>query len=136
MQRTTEDIIRQAGLRATTQRKTIVQGIEVLGCASPRDIETWIAKHGVSINTVTVYRVLEALERVKLLHRLRDGRVSLCSMPDTHGHHAMLHCTQCDAVTEFHDERICKSVGAHAKSSGFSVEAHNTEILGVCTQCA
>jgi Fur family ferric uptake transcriptional regulator len=128
-------IIKRSGLRDTRQRRVVVDALTELQCGTPRDIETWIHKRHADVNTVTIYRVLDVLEKHKLLHRHSDGRVSLCTMPDTHGHHAMLRCTGCGTVSEFHDESICGAVGKHAETEGFDVSTHVTQILGICSRC-
>ncbi len=93
------------------------------------------ASSGKRVNIVTVYRVLDALVSHDLAHRHPDGRVSLCTLPDSRGHHAFLRCAICGKIEEFHARGICAVVRNAAHRKHFRVAEHMTAILGTCAAC-
>ena len=129
--------LKELGLKDTQPRRLIVRALEQSKKpSSPYDIQKWIAKKNHAVNAVTVYRTLEVLSKLHLVHRHPcDGKFALCSMPNTPGHHGFLHCSSCDNTTEFADSRLCKIEDAIADKSHFKVDHHVSEIVGTCQSC-
>jgi Fur family ferric uptake transcriptional regulator len=129
-------ILKSHGLRDTQPRRLVIETLR-RGCRplSPQNLQKTI-KAKAAINTVTVYRVLAVFEKIGLVHRHPcNGMFSLCTMPDTHGHHGFLHCHDCGKVEEFRDERLCKIENDIAKSAKFRPSSHVSEIVGTCRSC-
>lgn len=83
-----------------------------------------------SINTVTVYRVLDFLREQKLVHHIPAlGKWSACQCQDEGKDHGFLICKKCNSVEEFLSPHHC--VHAH----GFHCEEHVLEVLGTCRHC-
>ena len=131
-------LLKEHGLKDTQSRRAVLQALQRLQKpASPYDIQRWIHTKGGTINTVTVYRIIEAFERIGLVHRHPcDGHLSLCSIPEKKGHHGFLHCTSCGTTQEFHDEALCKAEERIARALKFRSSTHVSEILGICAACA
>jgi len=133
-----ESILKDNGLRDTQPRRLVADALGRLKRpATPQDIELWIAKHGATVNTVTVYRILSLFEQLHVVHRHPcSGEYSLCSLPDRTGHHGFLHCSRCHVVEEFVDESLCREEDRIARRAGFRPHDHVSEILGTCSRCS
>lgn len=83
-----------------------------------------------SINTVTVYRVLDFLKSQKLIHHIPAlAKWSACQYLEPHQDHGFMICKKCHSAEEFLTPHHC--VHAH----GFQCEEHVIEILGTCRHC-
>jgi Fe2+ or Zn2+ uptake regulation protein len=130
-------VMRQAGLRDTQPRRLVVEALrKAKKPLSPLEIRKAISARGQAINAVSVYRILEVLERHKLLHRHPcDGGVTLCSMPEMPGHHGFLHCVSCGEVEEFASHELCKVEDEVASKARFTAHSHLAELKGICIRC-
>ncbi len=137
IKRPTAPLLRQKGLRDTQSRRMVLAALERRNKAhSPYELQKQISAGGNTINTVTVYRVLDVLEKAGLAHRHPcNGLYSLCSMPEQKGHHGFLHCTSCGTIEEFSDHRLCRLEDSIAKSAKFRPSEHVSEIVGTCSAC-
>ena len=130
-------LLHEHGLKDTLPRRAVVH---VLSSArtplSVQEILKQLEKEDHSIGLVTVYRVVEALIEAGLVHRHPvGGTLSLCTLPDVHGHHILLRCVSCDRTEEAHDDPLCKREEIVAKQHGFSSIQHVSELLGTCARC-
>jgi Fe2+ or Zn2+ uptake regulation protein len=125
------------GLRDTQPRRLVVHTLSRIGRpTSAQALHAHIRKAGHAVNLVTVYRVLALLKAKNLVHEHPcDGSFSLCSRPDSGGHHGFLHCTACDKIEEFQDPRLCKIENVIAHDHRFTPHHHVSEILGTCSAC-
>jgi Fe2+ or Zn2+ uptake regulation protein len=89
-----------------------------------------IAK-SLSINPVTVYRVLEFLKSQKHVHHIPSlGKWSACQCESKNQEdHGFMICHKCESVQEFSTPHHC------FHSHGFQCEEHITEVLGLCKKC-
>ncbi len=131
-------LLEKHGLRDTQTRRSVLQALSAAKKPlSPADIRQWIVKRGNVINTVTVYRILEVLTKLGAVHRHPyNGLFTLCTMPDTPGHHGFLHCDDCGKTEEFHDARLCHIENVIARQSGYKPSSHVSEIRGTCARCS
>lgn len=132
------EILKKKGLKDTVPRRMV---LDVLAASSkPLSAMQIRKKLGTSnrgLGIVTVYRVLEALEKVALVHRHPfDGLFSFCTLADVPGHHILLHCHDCGAVQEVHDAKICRREEKLARKRGFFTSHHVSEIRGTCDSCS
>jgi len=132
------EALRQNGMKDTAPRRLAAEAL----CASDipvsvKDLHEWIARErGRSVGIVTVYRILEMLEKIGVVHRhASEGVYSVCHIPSVHGHHVLLHCDACGKVEEKHDHDLCKREDSVARSVGFMPARHVSEILGTCLSC-
>ena len=131
-------ILDKHNLRNTQTRRLVLQALSAgKKSFSPTDVREWINSRDSAINTVTVYRILERLMQLHIVHRHPcNGHFSLCSLPDTPGHHGFLHCTDCGTIEEFCDAKLCQVENAIAKKSGYRPSGHLSEIHGTCAECS
>jgi Fe2+ or Zn2+ uptake regulation protein len=130
------DTLKKHGLKDTLPRRVVM---EVLASSkkplSPMEIQKKAGKGDRELGIVTVYRVLEALEKAALLHRHPfDGLFSLCTLTDVPGHHILLHCHDCGRVQEVHDKR--RREERLARKQGFFTSSHVSEMSGTCHSCS
>ncbi|MBP9773983.1 MAG: transcriptional repressor [Candidatus Peribacteraceae bacterium] len=131
-------LLKNNQLRDTQPRRMVIAALEKnKKGSSPYDIQKWIAKKGNAINTVTVYRILEAFEKIGIVHKHPcSGQFTLCSLPHQKGHHGFLHCHSCGTIDEFCSEDLCKVENSIAKKARFTPSSHMSEIVGLCFACA
>ena len=130
--------LKEHGLRDTQPRRLVIDALSHLDKpVSPQEIHQWILARRHTVNLVTIYRALETLENIMLIHRHPcDGNYSLCSLPDTKGHHGFLHCHACGQVEEFVNAELCRMEDSIAASAQFQPHDHVTEIMGTCKSCS
>lgn len=88
------------------------------------------------LGLVTVYRTLELLEQYGFVRRihLKDGCHGYASAALHHGHHLV--CQQCQQAVEFAGlEEFQELMERITEQTGFVVEDHMLELLGVCPEC-
>ena len=84
----------------------------------------------------TIYRALEFLQRMGLVHRI-DSRNAFVVCDDFPHHHdsAFLVCQECGGVTEVTMGPLVDNILERAAEEQFSVMHSTVEIRGVCKQC-
>ncbi len=89
------------------------------------------------IAPLTVYRHLDFLIRVGLVHRLESTQSYLpCDRPD-HTHESQyLLCTSCGCAAEVESKSLENLVRDVADQRGFQPESTVVEIKGLCEHCA
>lgn len=132
------DALKKAGIRLTVPRIRI---FSVLQKASyPMSIED-VKKHkdAKEIDTVTVYRTLEAFKRNGLVVQIdfRLGRALYEFVEEKRDHHHIV-CTSCSKVEDFTGCEY-QPLAKHAlkQSKDFArITSHSLEFFGLCTPCA
>lgn len=96
------------------------------------------------IGLTTIYRTLELLHRLGLVHRVAagDGQSRYALKREEKGdHHHHLICTGCGKILDYRDfaqeelELVKKTEDALAKKHNFVISDHNIEFLGLCEKC-
>lgn len=131
------DRLRERGFRITTPRRQVLELLDGEDRAqSPYDIRNRLGERGIRMDVVTVYRVLEVLERLGLVHRVYStGGFVRCRRSDLEGHHHHLVCTACARVTEITGDRVDGMVARVERDSGYRVAGHILEMYGLCRTC-
>ena len=128
----THDLLRSRGLKDTHPRRAVLDALGGGRVLSPQAI----SEAARSLNLVTVYRVLAAFEKVRIIHRHPcSGEYSLCAMPGEEGHHGFLHCSSCGRVQEFRSPELCEAEEKAARAARFRASDHVSEIIGTCAAC-
>ena len=131
------EVLRSKGYKVTRPRRDV---LEVVGRAraplSPYDIGRMAQERGKHLDQVTIYRVLDLLCSLNLIHRvLSAGGFVKCGLPDKLGCHRFLLCRRCGVLQEFADEALCYQENQIARRMGFYPEHHLTESSGLCQRC-
>ena len=129
--------IKAHGYKMTSQRKTI---LEVLVNNSGRFISAEkiceeAKKILPGINITTVYRNLELMENIDVLHkvRIKEG-LSLYDVISIHTHHHHIICKSC-ARTEVIDLCPLENFVDMAEKKKFTLTDHIIELYGYCDKC-
>ncbi len=84
----------------------------------------------------TVYRALDFLLSVGLVHRVESINAFAACHDLTHCHHGMLLvCQQCGAVLEMHEPEIERVLFERIKLSGYKLASDAAELKGICPDC-
>jgi Fur family ferric uptake transcriptional regulator len=128
--------LRQAGHRLTQPRLAVLQVLqENNGYLNPAEICERGRSLYPSLGLVTVYRTLEMLEELGLVRRVHgQGNCHGYARADSaSGHHLV--CHRCGQVTEFPCEGMEGIIEAVRQRSGFTIEEHLLELVGLCPAC-
>ena len=118
-------------LRVTKNRERVIGALLI--AEKPLTAEE-IRERG-DLDLVTVYRNIEAFEKVGVLQRIpleNGAQLFELTAPDEHYHHLV--CRECHQA-----ERLDVCVGDEmrkvAEANGYSHIAHVLEIYGLCSEC-
>ena len=117
---------------------------EVLGllagqscCLSAQTIHDQLRADGRTVGLASVYRALDLLTQLKLVHRLDVDGVA-CYEPahpeGDHHHHAI--CDECGRITMFEDPALETAIDEVAGRLGYRVEGHDVVLRGHCPDCS
>jgi len=142
---TWQNRIRGCGRRWTASREAVLRCLSKTNRhLSPKEIYREITRLYPGIGLTTIYRTLELLDRMGLLHQLRigDGQVRYgLKSEDIEDHHHHLICTECGRIIDYTDfieeelELIRKTEAALARKHNFRIMDHNIEFYGLCMKC-
>jgi Fur family ferric uptake transcriptional regulator len=133
---TWQERLRASGHRLTPQRELVLAAVERLGHATPDEVYAEVRNHSTSINLSTVYRTLELLDEIGLIHHahLSDRAPTYHS---TTGHeHAHLICRNCRRVISVARGEIEEALGPLARRHGFEPDYGHLTVFGLCADCA
>jgi len=132
--------LRSSRERYTGNRRALVELLSDAGQPlAIRDILT--ARPGLAQSSA--YRNLVVLERAGVVQRVASAdefaRFELAEDLTEHHHHVI--CSNCGKVQDFTTspglERTLKQVISHAaKQTGFDLESHSLDLIGLCDTCA
>ena len=106
-------------------------------CLSAQEIHDRLRGGGRAVGLASVYRALDALAQLGLVHRIDVGGTACFEPADPsgeHHHHAI--CDRCGKMDSFEDaelERLIDSVGARL---GYAVGGHDIVLRGACPDCS
>jgi Fe2+ or Zn2+ uptake regulation protein len=126
----------EQGYKLTRQRKAVV---EIVAQAHTRlnaaDVFTRAQRVCPDLGLTTVYRTLEILEQMGVIRRvhLDDGCEGFALAPAEHGHHLI--CSRCQETIEFEDCNLNALLKRVSEQTGFAIEQHWLELVGLCPKC-
>jgi Fur family transcriptional regulator, ferric uptake regulator len=117
---------------------------EVLGllarqdcCLSAQDIHARLRSRGRRIGLASVYRALDVLAQLRLVHRV-DIAGTACFEPadpsGEHHHHAI--CDRCGKMDSFEDAELERALEDVASRLGYQAGGHELVLRGACPDCA
>lgn len=127
--------LRGANLRATRQRRTVLEALrERPDAVTAQDLHMELRQTGESIGLTTVYRTLTALADAGFLDTFaREGEQAFRLCGDAHHHHLV--CETCNRVEEITADEVERWVGEVARRRGYAVTGHRADIFGICPAC-
>lgn len=130
------EILRTSGLRMTPQRKSLIEELEhsKIGL-SIKEIYKKLNTKKVKIDEASVYRTIEALRNLDLIHSLSDGKYKLCShIACEQSFHLSLICKKCNTVLEPHLDKSKESLIADSLNLKTG-QIHNLQVHILCDNC-
>jgi Fur family ferric uptake transcriptional regulator len=136
---------RQGGRRWTEPRAAILSHlIRTAGHPTAKEIFGSLRRISPGVGLTTVYRTLELMQKMGLVHKVDAGdgqsRYAL-KREGKEDHHHHLICTRCGKIIDYQDfvedelELIRKTEATLSKKHDFAITDHNIEFLGLCGQC-
>lgn len=126
--------IESGPLRMTRKRERLLGAL----LATDRPVSASVLRDKTGLpesDLVTVYRTLEAFEKIGILQRIpleESGCLFELTEPDDHHHHFV--CRECHR-TERLDLCLAKELEDRAKELGFIEVTHLIEVYGLCKDC-
>jgi Fur family ferric uptake transcriptional regulator len=106
---------------------------------SAREVFRLSREKGADIGLATIYRTLELLEELALLHKLNFGdgrsRYELIPVNDEEHHHHHLICLKCTRIFEVKDDLLQQLESVVENKYNFKIVNHNLQFLGYCSKC-
>lgn len=132
------EVLRSNGYKITRPRKKVLDILDQVDKPlSPYGMQKILQDEGSYLDHVTIYRVLDLLSDLKLVHRvLSVGGFKRCTLHDEEGCHRYMICRLCGDLQEFADKALCDMENEVAGKYGFQAEHHLTEFSGVCSGCS
>jgi Fur family ferric uptake transcriptional regulator len=132
-----DDALRERGMRATPQRRLVLQAVSELGHATPEQVCEHVHVQGrtVSLNLSTVYRALELLEELGVVSHTHLSHGSPTYQVADHVDHLHLVCRRCGSVTEADLDLARPLSSSVAGRHGFSTDLAHLSLHGVCGGC-
>jgi Fe2+ or Zn2+ uptake regulation protein len=121
----------------TGPRKTLVE--HVAGredTFTAQDVVDRLQQASVPIGRATVFRTVDLLAELGLLHRLHsEGGAHVFAVCADHGHHHHFQCKSCGSVQTVDAPEIEADIERLSATAGFRVIEHVLELVGYCAIC-
>lgn len=128
-----------SGARQSGARDAVIEVIADAGCGvDALEIEERLRAGKGRIGRASIYRTLERLTELGLLHRLDiGGETTRWERVEPNGeHHHHMVCDDCGRVLPFSDEDLERAVELITNRAGFDVREHEVVLRGSCEACA
>jgi Fur family ferric uptake transcriptional regulator len=130
--------LRRSGARSGAAREAVIAYLAKQQCClSAQEVLDGLRADGRSIGIASVYRALDQLAELGLLHRIDLGEGLTRfepAQPDGEHHHHLV-CGSCGKVDRFDDVALERAISAVAGSHGYALGHHDVVLRGACTDC-
>jgi Fur family transcriptional regulator, ferric uptake regulator len=130
--------LRRTGHRTGGAREEVVGLLAGQDCClSAQAIHDRLRGDGRRIGLASVYRALDVLAQLHLVHRVDVGGTACFEPADPsgeHHHHAI--CERCGKMDAFEDSELERLIDGVAARLGYDVGAHDVVLRGACPDCA
>jgi Fur family transcriptional regulator, ferric uptake regulator len=130
-----DQALRERGLRATPQRRLVLQAVSELGHATPEQVCDFVQGQAATLNLSTVYRALELLEQLGVVSHTHLQHGSPTYQVADHVDHLHLVCRGCGSVTEADLELGRPLAASVLATAGFSTDLSHLSLHGLCANC-
>ena len=132
--------LKEDGLKITHPRQMIVKFLaKSQKVLSPYEMRDLLKKQKINADVVTIYRVLEVLEKMSLAHKVLafNGyiRCNIKSEKTKSNCHHYFVCKQCGKVDEVEGEDLSALERKITRTYKFQIDSHYLEFLGLCAKC-
>lgn len=124
------------GYRVTEPRRAVADALAEGGQhLSHADIMTRAQSRYPDIGQATIYRTLDLLVSLGLIHATYQGDANQRFVLPQGGHHHHLICNQCGASQELDECHFGTALLTISQQTGFAIESHLVELYGRCNDC-
>ena len=132
--------LRERGLRATPQRRSVLRAVTELGHATPEEVCDFVQKDATrtdaaTVNLSTVYRSLELMEKIGVVSHTHLTHGSPTYQVADHVNHLHLVCRGCGSITEADLDLARPLAEAVRANSGFETDLAHLSLHGLCADC-
>ena len=130
--------LERGGFRSGAARGLVIDALARRDCcATAQELEGDLRLGERRVGIASVYRALEVLDRLGLVHRLDVGdgvtRYEAAHAGGEHHHHVV--CDRCGRVEQFADAALEQAIIAVATRLDFDIDAHDVILRGSCPDC-
>ena len=129
-------VLRSRGLRATPQRRFVLDALERLGHATPDQVWDQVQAVAPSLSPSTVYRTLELLAELGVVTHTHLGHGAPSYHLATHADHIHLVCRRCGDVQSADVQRAHQLADEVLTRYGFVTDVGHLSLDGLCADCA
>jgi Fur family ferric uptake transcriptional regulator len=134
-----QQVLADSGHRTGQARVALVELLDRQACArSVLEIEDALRASKRPIARASIYRILDELERLRLVQKVQVGQDMARYEPMRSGeeHHHHLVCDSCGTVTPFTDEGLESAIRKLSSRVPMEVAEHEIVLHGACQACA
>jgi Fur family ferric uptake transcriptional regulator len=132
-------VLRQAGYKPGGARTAVIEALARESCClTAQEIHDRVRKRRTRVGIASVYRALEALAELGLVHRLelRSGAAHYEPAVASGDHHHHLVCDDCGRIEAFTDDRLERAIDTVSRAAAFRIDEHDIVLRGRCETCA
>jgi Fur family ferric uptake transcriptional regulator len=131
-----QHMVRAAGGRLTTPTRMV---ISILASSDAHltadDLIASVERDVSGVSPSTIYRVIQRLGDLGIIEHVHSGGGPAFYHLREHGH-AHLVCNSCGVVIDLPDRMFNGLTKVARDRFGFSIDAHHSALLGVCSSCS
>jgi Fur family ferric uptake transcriptional regulator len=134
-----QQVLAQSGHHSGQARRALLELLNSQPCAlSALEIEDELRKSKRPVARASIYRILDELERLRLVQRVQVGQDMTRYEPVRagDGHHHHLVCESCGTVTPFSDDDLEDAIRKLSRRLPMQVAEHEIVLRGACKTCA
>jgi Fur family ferric uptake transcriptional regulator len=134
-----EQVLAENGHHSGQARRALVQLLDSQPCAlSAIEIADELRAGRRPVARASIYRILDELERLRLVQKVQVGQDMARYEPvrTGHGHHHHLVCDSCGTVTPFSDDGLEDAIRELSVRLPMRVAEHEIVLRGACRTCA
>jgi Fur family ferric uptake transcriptional regulator len=132
------ETLRRGGGRSGAAREEVITQLAAQRCCiSAQELFDQLRAEGRTVGLASVYRALDQLADMRLVHRIEFGDGVTRFEPAHPGgeHHHHLVCDECGRVDTFDDADLERAVNRVAASHGYTLGDHDVVLHGACGDC-
>jgi Fur family transcriptional regulator, ferric uptake regulator len=132
-------VLRESGYKPGRARAAVIEALAAESCCLPvPEIHDRVRRRRPGVGIASVYRALETLTELGLVHRLELGSGAAHYEPADAGgeHHHHLVCGDCGKVEAFSDDRLEHVIDNVSRETAFRIDDHDVVLRGACRACA
>jgi Fur family ferric uptake transcriptional regulator len=131
-------VLAESGHRSGGARRALLELLDAQTCAlSAIEIEDVLRARKRRVARASIYRILDELERLGLVHKVEVGQSMARYEPlrDGDGHHHHLVCDSCGLVMPFTDPPLERAIQRLSARVPIDVSEHEIVLRGACGEC-